>query len=397
MVKQSPRGGQHEIETQVAAVTDESLTEARKLIGLWLRRHGKALTVTKDCIRQYAYQMGDDNPLFCNEEYAKQTRWGRIIAPPTILLLVDDTIIAPGLRGIQWVFSGMELEWFVPIRPDDRLTTKARMYDAIEHRGKRVPRMIEQIGEVFYYNQNNQLVARALGKTMRTPRAKAASGGMHYKPRMQKWSEEELKRLDNLYEEETKARRGGMPRYWEDVQIGEALPTLHKGPLRRSEIAIPGRIISGEGQTTASQGAHVYQVLHRRDHPADAYFDPQTGIQDHPHRGHWEAFMAREVGMPGVYDLGVQRIPWLAHLMTNWIGDAGFLKKLKGNLRRPNVVGDVTWLKGKVSNKYIENGEYLMECDIWGENQLGEKTMPGWALVSLPSKKGSKLRKRNAQ
>ena len=34
---------------------------------------------------------------------------------------------------------------------------------------------------------------------------------------------------------------------------------------------------------------------------------------------------AKEVGVPGVYDYGPQRSAWMASLVTNWMGDAGFL------------------------------------------------------------------------
>jgi len=47
--------------------------------------------VTTDVIRHFADAMGDRNPLWRREDYAKNTRWGGIIAPPTI----SDTIIQP--------------------------------------------------------------------------------------------------------------------------------------------------------------------------------------------------------------------------------------------------------------------------------------------------------------
>ena len=47
--------------------------------------------VTTDVIRHFADAMGDSNPLWRNQEYARQTRWGGIIAPPTI----GDTIVQP--------------------------------------------------------------------------------------------------------------------------------------------------------------------------------------------------------------------------------------------------------------------------------------------------------------
>jgi acyl dehydratase len=376
------KGQAYEVETQSPDLTDESMAEARKLVGVWLRRYTKALIVSKDHIRQYAHSIGDDNPLFCDEEYAKKTKWGGVIAPPTYLYMSDSTIVAPGLRGIQWIYSGTDWEWFHPVRPGDTVTSRVRMYDATEHHGKHVPRMINQIGEILYYNQRGELVARAFGKTMRTPRAKA-SAGMAYKPRKPKWTIDKQQELDELYQKEI--RRGMELRYWEDVEIGDELPPLHKGPLRRTEIALIGPYFSGEGENTSYQGAHIYQLQHRRAHPADTYVDPETGVQDHPHRGHWEEFMAREVGMPGVYDVGLQRIPWHAQLMTNWIGDDGFLVKLKTQLRRPNVVGDLTALQGKVVNKYVENGRHLVECELWAQNQEGENTVPGFAVASLPS------------
>jgi hypothetical protein len=49
--------------------------------------------------------------------------------------------------------------------------------------------------------------------------------------------------------------------------------------------------------------------------------------------------------------------------------------------------GQTWWCKGVVTGKKEENGEYLVDCDIWVENGKGEKTTPGKATVALPSKK----------
>ena len=43
-------------------------------------------------------------------------------------------------------------------------------------------------------------------------------------------------------------------------------------------------------------------------------------------------------------------------------------------------------IKGKITKKYIDDGEFLVDIDCWGENQKGEITMPGHATVSLPSR-----------
>ena len=90
--------------------------------------------------------------------------------------------------------------------------------------------------------------------------------------------------------------------------------------------------------------------------------------------------------MPSAYDYGPGRTSWLTTAVTNWMGDAAFLKRLRGEMRRFNIVGDTTWCKGKIARKYEKDGYALVDIDIWAENQRGEVTAPGIATVMLPSK-----------
>lgn len=52
--------------------------------------------------------------------------------------------------------------------------------------------------------------------------------------------------------------------------------------------------------------------------------------------------------------------------------------------------GETWWCKGAVTNKYVEDDQHVVECEIWVENGQGEKTTPGSATVILPSKKAKK-------
>ena len=61
--------------------------------------------------------------------------------------------------------------------------------------------------------------------------------------------------------------------------------------------------------------------------------------------------MARAVGVPGAYDYGPERVAWLGHLVTNWMGDAGFLRRLNVRVLRHNLIGDATWCRGAVTGK----------------------------------------------
>ena len=96
--------------------------------------------------------------------------------------------------------------------------------------------------------------------------------------------------------------------------------------------------------------------------------------------------MAREVGVPGIYDYGPQRSAWMCSLVTNWMGDAAFLKRVRTEMRRFNTMGDATWCRGRVTRKYVKDGYALVDIEIRGENQRGELTTPGLATVALPSR-----------
>ena len=66
-------------------ITPESLAELKSRIGKPKPIRGWNREATKDAIWHFAEALGDDNPLWTDEEYASKSRYGRIIAPPTFL------------------------------------------------------------------------------------------------------------------------------------------------------------------------------------------------------------------------------------------------------------------------------------------------------------------------
>jgi hypothetical protein len=132
--------------------------------------------------------------------------------------------------------------------------------------------------------------------------------------------------------------------------------------------------------------AHGIALAYEQRHAQAVMVDNTTGLVDVPELVHMEPSRAREIGIPDRYDYGAQRMSWLFHVLTNWMGDVGFITKLYGELRRFNVVGDTTWIKGTVTRTYVEAGRHLVDLDVWGENQRGEITVPGRATVQLPSR-----------
>ncbi len=364
--------------SQTPALWPGALEEARELIGIELRRTGQQWNTeaSPDAVRQFCWGIGDDNPLFTDPAYGRDSRWGSALAPGCFLYTIDTTVVAPKLRGIQWLYGGTDFEWYEPIRHRDSFTVSAKLLDAVEKEGRNASKFIIQTGETLYTNQDGKLVCRAFGSTARTARGKA-NGGLKYKPRdPHRYTDEELQEIAHAIE--TEELRGARPRFWEDVEVGAMVQPMLKGPLTITDMIC---WYSGGGH---SYQAHRRAVMHRKRHPADAFRNSETGAQDSAARGHTESKMARDVGMPGGYDVGPQRISWMGQLMTNWMGDDGFLRRLNVSIRRPNVFGDVSWCRARVVDKRVEDGAGVVDLEIWVDNQLGDTTATGQAVVCLP-------------
>jgi len=104
---------------------------------------------------------------------------------------------------------------------------------------------------------------------------------------------------------------------------------------------------------------------------------------------HYDFNLVRARGLPLPFDLGCMRYMMAATLITNWMGDDGYLRRLDARIQRPNYYGDTTWFSGEVVNKYKETQggvEYgAVDIKIQGVNQVGDSTTPGTATVYLPS------------
>jgi aspartate racemase len=109
-------------------------------------------------------------------------------------------------------------------------------------------------------------------------------------------------------------------------------------------------------------------------------------VPDCPERVHWDEAFALEVGAPGAYDYGPERCSWLTHHLTNWMGDDGFLRKSKCQVRRHNPDGDVLFIDGVVSRKFVEDGKHLVEIRQNARDASRRiVSANGSAIVELPA------------
>jgi acyl dehydratase len=359
-------------------ITDEALAAMRAKFGVpyYMIRQNEA--ASKDAIRQFCNGIGDDNPLYRNPEYATRTKWGHILAPPTFLYAVACPQGMEGLPGVHAFYCGCNWEWFKPIHINDEMTCVDYPIDLIEKHGKMGGRQFLQIGRTVYYNQRGEVVGTQKRETMRVERQQAKERGKYAGVTKYVYTPEELRKVDQSYEDEEV--RGANPRFWEDVNVGDPVRPVTKGPLGQTDMVEFWVGIGG------GQGAHGIRRKYMKRHPKWGIKDAKTGILEPMADVHYESDKSDAIGVPVAYDLGMQRFCWAGHVITNWMGDEGFLKKLSARCILFNVFGDTQFVGGAVAKKWTEGDEYLVEIAIKTVNQRGEETMPGKAVVSLPSK-----------
>jgi acyl dehydratase len=369
------------MQEQDAEITEEKIAELKKRLGVvWRPRQPYFNTAaTKDAIRHFCHGIGDTNPLFTDEEYARKTKYGRLVAPPCFLYSVYWPAQGRGMPGIHAWHSGDDWEFYHPILEDDEITYTNTLVDVQEKESKMAGKTVIQYHEIKYMNQRGELVAKSLDWCVRAGRHSSAEKGKYMHIEQATYTQEEMKRIYSAYEQEE--IRAAAPRYWEDVESGDELGPVVKGPLSLRDI-----IAWLMGAGTPFIRAHVYAYSFLKRHPGTDMMDSTSGRMDIPELVHMQESRAKEIGLPGAYDYGCQRISWLGNLLTNWMGDDGFIRRLRAELRRFNMIGDTTWLKGKISTKYKKEGQKLVDIECWAENQRGEITMPGFATVQLPSK-----------
>jgi len=105
-----------------------------------------------------------------------------------------------------------------------------------------------------------------------------------------------------------------------------------------------------------------------------------------PHHFDYQ-FATQVLGLPNVVAHGPHNTALLAQLVTNWTGSWGVLKKHYAEMRGNVFPGDTLTFQGKVARKEVRDGENLVECVSWAENQNGRKVMLGRSTVTLPSRK----------
>ena len=134
--------------------------------------------VERGAIKRYAQAIEDPSPLYNDVEYARKSKYGDLICPPGFFGWPvkpgnrPQTSLSMKLRESSgratMIDAGGELEFILPIRAGDTLTSFAKITDVFEEIGRSGNRLLLCLSETAYINQNGDTVARSYHRTLYT-------------------------------------------------------------------------------------------------------------------------------------------------------------------------------------------------------------------------------------
>ena len=122
------------------------------------------VTLTREDIQRFARAIGDLNPLYFDEAFARKSPFRGLIAPPSIHILLmfactpaDDWMRSPGTinAGQSWFYNE-------PVRPGDTIHMAGRALDRFIKKDR-----LFVIHDNVFTNQKGQVVCTGRGWTIR--------------------------------------------------------------------------------------------------------------------------------------------------------------------------------------------------------------------------------------
>jgi acyl dehydratase len=378
-----------------ARITAEHIERARSLVGYYeaVSTRESVTLASADNIRAFALSYGDDNPLHCDSNYARKTRWGDVIAPGTMTSMMGAPLLGDPrpeaiarakrhlFQRIHQLHSGTEFEWYRPIRPGDTIYRFDGEESVEVKQSEFAGTSVLRVSRGVQMNQDGEVVSVRRLLLVLSERATAAKRGKYMDTEPAYYTDEGLAAIDAIYAAEK--IRGAVPRFWEDVENGDSLGVMAKGPLTVSDIIC----MHSTGFALLPFGPATSRVAYKRrlKMPA-AFVKNERGIPDTIMRMHWDDEWARALGSPMAYDYGFTRECWLCHYLTDWCGDDGIVLRMRSDMRKFNYLGDFQTITGEVVGKHVEGGRAAIDARIRFVSQRGETTLEALATVALPSR-----------
>ncbi len=379
-------------------ITDSDIERQNKLLGFDQpsKQREYIQTATVDNIRNFAHGAGNDNPIHCDPAYAKKTRWGGVIAPGMMAGIINSPMKGDPVpddiralrkslfKGVHVFVSGSKWDWYRPIFPGDTIFSFVGDESSEVKDSEFSGRSVINVRRDVKVNQRGEVVAVYRILQILTERKTAAKKGKYKKVEPATYTDEDIERIDAIYEAEQV--QGSGKRLFDDVTVGDSLGTMAKGPLTVTDVMCFHSGGYGFVPYAPTVGRLAYK---NRKRIPGFYIKNEYGVPDVAQRLHWDPVWAQAIGNPMAYDYGVMRENYLYHYLTDWAGDDGIVLHVHDEIRKFNYMGDVQKITGEVTGKREENGQRLVDVAVRFTNQRDEETVKATATIALPGNDGA--------
>lgn len=347
---------------------------------------------THDAVARMGSALDYKNPLWRNDAYARTTDWGEILplplferyvcsTPPFIHLTVPPDVASTASYywgGVTWhmrrrVRLGDRLKCYLE-RPKLRdLSVDADAVRRLELRT--VQRFVNQRDEDVSSLERKVFVTIDPAST--APSILTEYGDPVAQAAPYSYTTQEIDHFDQIADSET--IRGSEPRLWESVAEGDRLQPIVHGPITVWHDLTVFACIED------AVWLPVREIQRRAPGRPTIVVDPTTNVSHFAAEWHLDPRVAQAVGhaAPGVTMLQLERA--YARVLSNWIGDLGFVQKLDFRNHADVKLGDTVVAHGRVEGKDELDGERTVDITVWLENQRGVVVGLGTAHVQLPS------------
>jgi N-terminal half of MaoC dehydratase len=351
-------------------------------------------------IRRWAQGMQNPNPLYYDDRFAAEGRFGRIVAPQSFAVATDvghgaTPAIQGTIPGSHMIFGGDEWWFFGPrIEPGDNIKGERMLFDyRVTETRFAGPTMFSR-GDTTYINQRGEMIAKQRSTSIRYLAEEARRRAQFNERDDPEWSDDALADIEEQKFAYYATFRGHDKLLWKGVNEGDRLPTRPIGPHTLMSFTTEWRAFNMNiwgaadywGVSTTDAAGWLPEMS--RD-PLKAAIDPTRadGLYQGPSRGHVQPRYARLIGMPRGYGYGATMGAWILDYFTNWSGEWGEIVHSNAQYRNPAFTGDVTFLNGTVTGKDIDpgTGHHLAFVEYTMTNQRDAVMAKGTAEISLPN------------
>lgn len=303
--------------------------------------------IEKGAILNYAEAIGDTCCISGSANTFAAEHSG-VVAMPIFL-----TYFNPFHWGLAFPHTGIpiaasaadEFEFYHQVKAGDTITTTQQFINVYEKQGKRGPRLFT-VDERTYTNQNGKMVGKS------------------------HWTRVLWRRNSEVQNVTARAFPEPPARFYEYTRERPPDFAIEAPPPPQGSVLFEN----------VHEGLRISPLVVSLSHEL---FVRYAACNREFARHHVDFVYATAVGWRDCICQGVLGTCFLSKLMTDWIGDSGTLRQLKGEYRHPGYPGDVWTCRGIVTKKYVENGEHRVDCELWIENQDGVFVTPGSATVAL--------------